>query len=111
MIKDFSLLNYNKSFKIATKLGLHADAAKLFTNVVSNIPEFLQKSTLEVGLGIGLKLSANVIPLNGLKKFLDSEQKNSIRLLYPNIDFNYSQTHENDIHLKETWDEPNIIGR
>jgi hypothetical protein len=64
--------------------------------VVSTFPDFLQKSALETGLGIGLKLSANVIPIGGLKKFLESDAKNSIRLLYPNIDFNYCQNIEND---------------
>jgi hypothetical protein len=70
-------------------LGLKADHAKTFTSIVSLMPDVFQKSSLEMGLGFGLKMSANFAPLSGLKNFLEADPKNSIRLLYPNIDFNY----------------------
>lgn len=43
---------------------------------------------------------------NTLKDFIEADEQNSIRLLYPNLDFNFSYGAENEAFLRKYFDDP-----
>lgn len=95
--KDFAMINYEKSLTIAKKLNLHASHASLFTNVLDTMTAPLgltgsptQKSLLSTSMKTGLSLLSKVTDTSKAAHFLNESDKNSIRLLFPSLDFGYS---------------------
>ena len=95
--KDFALINYEKSLAIAKKLNLHASHASLFTNVLNTVTSPLgmsgsdtSKSVLRTGMSTGLQLLQSVTKTDKAANFINQDKSNSIRLLFPSLDFGYS---------------------
>ena len=100
---EFSMINYEKSIQLAKKLNLDANLAQGFASVMSKVaPGPLQKPLLSLGLGFGLNALQAVASTENLKRYIETDPKNSIRLLFPNLDFNYSYSSNN--HLKNSFD-------
>jgi 2-polyprenyl-6-methoxyphenol hydroxylase-like FAD-dependent oxidoreductase len=68
LIKDFAMINFQKSLNVASKLGLHQSNAKLLTSVVSNVfsntflgrminPTEILNQGVKVGLSVSLRNS------------------------------------------------------
>lgn len=91
------MINYEKSLTIAKKLNLHASHASLFTNVLDTMTAPLgltgsptQKSLLNSSMKTGLSLLSKVTDTSKAANFLKASDKNSIRLLFPSLDFGYT---------------------
>lgn len=60
----------------------------MFQSVVGTVlPSFLQKTALHTGVSIGLKAGLSVASSSSSKEFIESDNANSIRLMFPNLDF------------------------
>ena len=109
--KDFALINYEKSLTIAKKLNLHASHASLFTNVLDQITTPLglsgsatQKSILQSSMKTGLSILQMTASTDRLGRFLTQDKGNSIRLLFPSLDFGYKYESEESELLYEYFD-------
>lgn len=99
------MINYEKSIQLAKKLNLDASLAQGFASVMSKVaPSPLQKSLLNFGLGLGLQVLQSVASTSALKDYIETDPRNSIRLLFPNLDFNYS--YASNSHLRSSFDLP-----
>lgn len=63
-----------------------------------------KSSILKAGMGIGLNLASKLNRKN-VAEFINKDQKNSIRLLYPNLDFGYSYSKDYHNFLQNFWDD------
>ena len=95
--KDFALINYQKSLEIAKKLNLHASHADLFTRMLDSVStpfglsgSQTQKNVLSTSMKTGLSVLQSVTSTDRAAQFINSDAKNSIRLLFPSLDFGYS---------------------
>ena len=52
-------------------------------------------------MSIGLNVGLNLASTKKVKDFIESDNKNSIRLMFPNLDFNFDHNSEK---LREIWD-------
>ena len=64
---------------------------------------------LNTGVSIGLSVSNTLFDTKSCADYIKSNKNNSIRLLYPNLDFNYS--YQNNEFLKEHWDSADYHSR
>ncbi len=98
-------------------LGLDKRAAETLKDAVDwfALPSFIdKKKVLKFGLDLGLTLAESATSLlkreKTVNQFLTSHPKNSIRLLFPNLDFSYSyptSIHDQKLHsefLKMNFD-------
>ena len=111
LTKDFALINWEKSLKIARMLGLNASHASMFTSAVENlVPKGQQQQLLNMGINFGLTLaqgfSQTTSRYDEVRKFLAVDPKHSIRLLFPNLDFNYN--YDSKEFLTRHFDDPYI---
>ena len=91
------MINYEKSLKIAKKLNLNASHASLFTNVFDSLTTPLglsgsqtSKNMFNASLKTGLNVLQSVTGTSRAADFIKADDKNSIRLLFPSLDFGYS---------------------
>ena len=88
MTRDFAQKNFDKSIYLAKMLNLSKDNMDMFQTAVGTLlPSFLQKTTLHTGVKIGLTAGLTVANSESAKHFIESDNKNSIRLMFPNLDF------------------------
>ncbi len=111
------MVNYEKGVIIAKKLDLDKDLAEMYTDAVDRfLPDFMPKKTfLQAGLSIGLWKAEITKSLtsreNELCRFLASSKRNSIKLMFPNLDFSYAypETYDlrekHDAFMKDNFDE------
>jgi len=52
-------------------------------------------------MNVGLKIASQIVPSASTKKFVEAENKNTIRLTFPNLDFGGP----NERFLRQNWDE------
>jgi len=99
------VINYRKSLDLAKRLNLDAQHARTFASLLHTVtPSQVQKPFLNFGLGLGLKLLQSTADTHRLKEYIESDPRHSIRLLFPNLDFNYNYVA--DDHLIKLFDEP-----
>lgn len=111
------MVNYEKGVTIAKRLDLDKDLAEIYTNAVDRfLPDFLpKKDILKAGLNLGLwkaELTKTYTSReNELCRFLASSKKNSIKLMFPNLDFSYAYPETLDLRqrheafMKDNFDE------
>lgn len=117
LTRDLAMVNYEKGVTIAQKLDLNKNLAEMYTDAVDKyLPSFLPKKEIHrVGLDIGLwkatLTKAFTSAENELCRFLAESKKNSIKLMFPNLDFSYAypQTYDDkqkhEAFLKANFDE------
>ncbi|CDW87725.1 polyketide hydroxylase-like [Stylonychia lemnae] len=96
--RDLAMINYEKSIIIAGKLDLDKKQAEYFNSVVKNyIPDFLpidKKKLFKFGMDLGLMKAQMTMKLTNseevVSKYLASDKKHSIKLMFPNLDFAYA---------------------
>lgn len=97
----------------------HADA---FTSIVGTIGRTTgiglnEKAMLQGGLGLGLNLLQSMTNTDDCAKHINARKQNSIRLLFPNLDFGYSypvEGHNSSAEHKymvQRFDEEEILSR
>lgn len=122
LTKDFAMINFQKSLNIATKLGLYQNNAKMLTDLVSTLAPskdsffgrltgINQNSLFESGVAVGLSVAGAVFNTKRCKQYIEHDPANSIRLLYPNLDFNYSYNSECARFLTQSFDNPVYVKR
>lgn len=100
MTKDLALINYQKSIEIAKRLGLNPDHADIFTRMVSAYAPSSQSligsvfglngtNLLQRGVKIGLSVASG-FDRSIVANYINKSRKNSIRLLFPNLDFGFT---------------------
>ena len=88
LTRDFAQKNFDKSIFLAKLLNLSKDNMDMFQSVVGTVlPSFLQKTALHTGVSIGLTAGLSVASSTSSKEFIESDNANSIRLMFPNLDF------------------------
>lgn len=68
----------------------------------------MQKTLFLGGRDIGLKVATTIFNSEKTKNFVEQENKNTIRLTFPNLDFGISSgpnKSHNQAFLRENWDE------
>ena len=109
--KDFALINYEKSLGIAKKLNLDASHADLFTRALDTLSSPLglsgshqQKQALRASMRAGLTVMQSLSSTEKLAKFITADPRNSIRLLFPSLDFGYSYDPGSKMDLYDYFD-------
>ena len=106
LTRDSAITNYNKSLKIAQKLGLNASHASLVTSLVHNVvPRSVidSKSLLQGVMSFGLQATSSIFSTVAAAKYLKQDPRHSIKLLFPNLDFNFNYRGKNAF-LLQNWD-------
>ena len=83
-------------------MNLNKNNLEIFDLAVQAVvPNFLQKSVFEGFMDAGLKVAHTVIDTSKIKQKIEQDNKNTIRLTFPNLDFG-----GNDLEfLTKYWDE------
>ena len=76
-----------KGVNIASMLGFKLEAAKAFTDAAKLMP-FVPNDLVNFGIKVGYGMSKPYDKVNEVREHL-KVRHNSIRLLYPNLDFGY----------------------
>lgn len=96
------MVNYQKSVDLAKGMFLNKSNLETFDSIVQTIvPSFLQKRVFQTGMNTGLKIASQIVPSTKTKAFVENENKNTIRLTFPNLDFGGP----NEQFLRQNWDE------
>ena len=109
------MINYHKSHLIAQKLGLYQSNVDLLSRVVQTIAPsqesfvgqltgITQKSVFDTGVSVGRGVMNRVFSKKAAGSFIQQSPQNSIRLLFPNLDFNYSYNDSCRRMLTENFD-------
>ena len=61
----------------------------------------------EGGRDVGLKVAAQLVNYDKIKHYIQGDNKTTIRLTFPNLDFGVSSNPDggNENHLRQYWDE------
>lgn len=109
MTCDFSVKNYWKNVKLAENMWLRKSNLDMYSGLVSHVlPSFMRKAVFEGGREIGLKVASKLVDREKIRKYIESDNKTTIRLTFPNLDFGISTGPDkkgNEIHLQKYWDE------
>ena len=112
---EFAMKNYYKQVKISDQMNLSKENLELYQSVVSSaVPSFLQRSVFQTGISIGLNVAALTLDHSHIQKLISSDNANTIRLMFPNLDFNqtYPQSEQDDEkwreHIRKTWDSDKV---
>jgi len=101
--------------EIAKQLGLNPSHANIFTSLVSayapssssllgSLLGIDKNSLLKQGVNIGLNVASR-FDRTKVAQFINKNKKNSIRLLFPNLDFGYSYRKDDRDFLYKWFDE------
>ena len=109
MTCDFSVKNYWKNVKLAENMWLRKSNLDMYSSLVSSVlPSFMRKQVFEGGRDIGLKVASKLVDREKIRKYIESDNKTTIRLTFPNLDFGIStgsDKEDNKNHLEKYWDE------
>lgn len=121
LTRDFAMKNYYKATKIASKLNLPKPALDLLDSTLQTVlPASMAKATLETFLSTGLKVASATQNDAAVRSFVESDNANSIRLNFANLDFNVAYpcqpigTGAAEVkcplvkHLRATWDDDRV---
>jgi len=105
--KEFAMNNYWKNVKLAEEMWLKKSNLDTYEKAVSSIlPSFMQKQLFLAGRDIGLRVAKNVVNHSKIVNYVESNNKNTIRLTFPNLDFGIAYgSKTNDSFLRKHWDE------
>ena len=95
------MINYEKSIKLAKMLNLSKGNLDLYQSAIEFLPSFLQKPALHQGINIGLNVGLSLASENKVREFIEADNANTIRLMFPNMDFGFNYKNE---EMRKNWD-------
>ena len=89
LARNFSIENYKKQIRLSEMMNLSKSNLDYFSSGLSSLlPSYLQKPALESGISVGLKVFLGFADVPKIAKFINADNENTIRLMFPNLDFN-----------------------
>jgi hypothetical protein len=64
---------------------------------------------MHTGVSFGLSMASSLMDTSSCTAYIDARKENSIRLLYPNLDFGFN--YQDGERLRRLWDQEQFEGR